>query len=103
MEHTKGPWEAHAGTSGWIEIIANHGDHIYENIANLSPRNACGVLELKPNHLANARLIVAAPDLLEAVKKSPCGCLFRPVAGKAERERIACQRCMAIAKAEEDK
>lgn len=68
MPHTHGPWEVHEGTSGWLEVIADHGDHIYENIANLSPRNTCGVLEKKANHAANALLIAAAPELLDALK-----------------------------------
>jgi hypothetical protein len=66
--HSKGRWEVHEGTSGWLEIIADHGDHIYENIANLSPRNTCGVLEKKANHIANAYLMAAAPDLLRALE-----------------------------------
>jgi hypothetical protein len=76
-------WEVHEGTSGWLEIIADHGDHIYESIATLDPRNTCGVLEKKANHVAHARLIAAAPELLAALKQMVASAHPHPTAHPA--------------------
>jgi hypothetical protein len=72
IEHTPGPWilqvysaetthEAH-------EVFANDPDGSYIGGVNLD----------NPSHVANGRLIAAAPDLLEAVKalsdRMGCGC-----------------------------
>lgn len=68
VKHTKGPWElqtldtAHNGYPGW------------KTFAIRSPQNVClavvGDVDHyhEPDHEANARLMQAAPDLLEALK-----------------------------------
>lgn len=59
MTHTKGPWTAVARTNAYIEIEApGQIGYMAKKVAMLS----------MPNHEANARLIAAAPDLLEALK-----------------------------------
>lgn len=57
--HTKGPWVAIARTNAYIDIEApeQHG-YSAKIIASIS----------LINHEANARLIAAAPDLLEALQ-----------------------------------
>ncbi len=57
MSHSKGPWEtAVNGNEEWDVCLSGGGDMV----ADLS---GCG-----PNQKANARLIAAAPELLEALK-----------------------------------
>lgn len=70
MEYTKGPWiidrdEAliHASESSRIDYIAMLGDEI--NDFGNSWDDPCMTDEVR----ANARLIAAAPDLLEALKE----------------------------------
>lgn len=57
-QHTPGPWVAIARTNAYIDIEApeEHG-YSAKNIASVSINN----------HKANAHLIAAAPDLLEAL------------------------------------
>jgi len=58
-KHTPGPWAAVARTNAYIEIEApNQPGYATKKVAMIS----------MPNHEANARLIAAAPDLLEALK-----------------------------------
>jgi hypothetical protein len=56
QEHTKGPWEYEAGEP--VSCVYTKVDGKCTDIAYLS----------LPNHAANARLIAAAPDLLEALE-----------------------------------
>lgn len=58
-QHTPGPWVAVARTNAHIEIEApNQLGYLAQKVASCS----------LTNHEANARLIAAAPDLLEALK-----------------------------------
>ena len=52
--HTKGPWKLSAGADGWASIWSDKS----EQIANILPP------------IANARLIAAAPELLEALENN---------------------------------
>lgn len=57
-QHTPGPWVAVARTNAYIEIEApNQPGYSAKKVATAS----------LTNHEANARLIAAAPDLLEAL------------------------------------
>lgn len=64
-QHTPGPWE-HLWTNKVVHVVPHKRDvERYENIATvLVPDGGHGV------KTANARLIAAAPELLEAVKIS---------------------------------
>lgn len=65
-KHTPGPWHAFMGTGKARATIQSAGGHV----ASCSMRNAsfykapCD----RPEMEANARLIAAAPDLLEALR-----------------------------------
>lgn len=96
VTHTPGPWKAiyegiENGESGKYWIMGGDG-------LNTVTRIDCGKSE--PAR-ANAQLIAAAPELLEAlkmIKNSVCRC-----DGKNEAtnfEGFICQTCQAIAKAE---
>ena len=86
--HTPGPWE-HLWTNKVVHVVPHKRDvERYENIATvLVPDGGHGV------KTANARLIAAAPELLEAVKLliHPKGVTFMEAVEKAKA---------AIAKAE---
>ncbi len=65
-KHTPGPWVAVARTNSHVEIEAP--DH-----AGYSAYSAKKIATLSANNFeANARLIAAAPDLLEALEKLAC-------------------------------
>jgi hypothetical protein len=66
-KHTPGPWVAVARTNAYIEIEApeQHG-YSAKKVASTS----------LTNHEANARLIAAAPDLLEALQAIANGTEF---------------------------
>jgi len=62
QKHTPGPWKAnlYLGGAYAIDRIAPNGDRL------ATVATVCGALETK----ANARLIAAAPDLLEACRNA---------------------------------
>lgn len=102
--HTPGPWEAKIDgtTEGELTIIANvDGEYFTESP---SPRVTFDVIavcedeygERLPNALANARLIAAAPDLLEALKQLH---LKAVIGTDAERHDALNAAWAAIAKA----
>ena len=99
-KHTPGPWEYFpAKDQDGDETISVRGDG--EFIATLDTVSInFGPFRLPKNGEANARLIAAAPDLLEACKESH----RRGVAGVAEHnggeKPDICWLCAAIAKAE---
>ena len=57
LKHTPGPWQAHHD-HGWLVVESDNGD-LYVKIEKGSA--AC-------KHMANARLIAAAPVLLQALR-----------------------------------
>lgn len=63
MKHTKGPWVAYENISefktGYVGVETDDGKRIYEREVYKSTYE---------NEFANAALIAAAPDLLEALK-----------------------------------
>lgn len=61
--HTKGPWEAHSGEVTTQQIAGRS----YRRIAVIQDY---GVGSLKEIDEANAQLIAAAPDLLEALEEA---------------------------------
>ena len=56
--HTKGPWKLDGGKQEWFSVRADH----YGVVCNI-PGYGIGARE------ANARLIAAAPELLEALEE----------------------------------
>jgi hypothetical protein len=65
-KHTPGPWKLRrAEHSLEHDFILHAGPHI---IAWSVPRSARGNTRKKSEHIANAKLIAAAPVLLEALK-----------------------------------
>ena len=68
MKHTKGPWEAHWSPNKEHWEIGNYSTY---NPHAFVPKRAheTGVRGLEPSETeANARLIAAAPELLEAAE-----------------------------------
>jgi len=57
-EHTKGPWDSVQGSTTGRTVIATASTKARRNVAHVGG----------PDREANARLIAAAPDLLEALK-----------------------------------
>ncbi len=103
MSHTPGPWHRNTATS---EIEDAHDESICDMGAML---NACGPAMAEwrpfPNHIANARLIIAAPELLEACKTMVANIeswLQTGVPADAQESEILYhQMVTAIAKAED--
>lgn len=66
MKHTKGPWSVDTDTG--LDVIATHKDaelyYIVDVVADYDKTNIEGVKQRK----ANARLIAAAPEMLEALE-----------------------------------
>lgn len=63
-KHTAGPWavtadENESETDGWLVVAA---DALFDTVANIEPQPTAG------EELANARLIAAAPEMLEACR-----------------------------------
>ncbi|KKM52182.1 hypothetical protein LCGC14_1555120 [marine sediment metagenome] len=63
-EHTPGPWTLSIRTEP--EGLLGPGIHIYRSDGNQATVVDTGAMDVWPLHEANARLIAAAPDLLEA-------------------------------------
>ena len=86
MKHSPGPWrtEWRRGYRVFVERI-NDDELDHDLIARVSGPEA------------NAALIAAAPDLLEALKAAPCTCQYKPY---THQYKFDCARCIAIAKAE---
>ena len=68
-QHTPGPWTIHADTDGWPLVMS--GGVAGRIVANVNPQS-CPDESSAPEFVempceANARLIAAAPELLEAV------------------------------------
>ena len=70
-KHTPGPWKAHLNVLG--AVIPGHiikmddPDEIHRPIASLWEG---GGIKGKPEQIANAHLIAASPELLEALKQA---------------------------------
>ena len=64
-KHTKGPWEVSDWNPQLVRSV-DGGKHIA--ILNDQERRPRGNKEPQPEPMANARLIAAAPELLEALK-----------------------------------
>lgn len=64
-EHTPGPWEAEVQPDGWFEITARKPDVKPPVDIAGSTSYSLQVEEMR----ANAHLLAAAPDLLEALKR----------------------------------
>lgn len=66
MTHTPGPWEIRRmAAGGQILIVPHYDEHDRRSVADVVP--VAG--EPKMDALANAKLIAAAPALLEALEK----------------------------------
>ena len=97
-QHTPGPWTIHADTDGWPLVMS--GGVAGRIVANVNPQS-CPDESSAPAFVAmpceaNARLIAAAPELLEALEASLALIdLVIPFEGEVTRTARA-----AIAKAE---
>lgn len=91
-QHTRGPWEIHKMDNGYGYQIISENPRTY--VIGSIAANGAGINGLMRKALPNARLISAAPDLLEALKT-----LLLPHMGD---QRIADEKAArtAIAKAE---
>ena len=90
-KHTPGPWGSDENNNVWANL--NGEDYL---IADCNPNTICS----KPGALRrsqNARVIAAAPDLLEALK----AIVSDAESGQCEMDIITLARA-AIAKAEQD-
>ena len=103
MKHTKGPWIA-ALALGLPRIISDRRTvcdlHIDEGIGALQGKDKKGAFknpDLREEIAANARLIAAAPELLEALKALLD---IAPIPSHIENLRIKDAAVKAITKAE---
>ena len=76
-QHTPGPWTIHADTDGWPLVMS--GGVAGRIVANVNPQS-CPDESSAPEFVempceANARLIAAAPELLEALQSVLENCL----------------------------
>ena len=96
-KHTPGPWKQSLPDECWI--IAADGTDIAETIGDYDDENVWPVME------ANARLIAAAPDLLEALKRimpyANTGASVQDVYTSEQPEFIAARAAIAKAEASE--
>lgn len=66
MEHTSGPWELGEKTKDWFKIYGKNKSNPLAEIKPINPKNREKFdFEIEA---ANAMLIAAAPDLLEALQ-----------------------------------
>ena len=112
-EHTKGPWEAVPARGyekrGWVEVVAHRNRPVV--VVDAFERHSCDESECPECHHGvritpeDARLIAAAPELLEALERVDqalsaylveCGPLMTP---GVDAEEIAKSARAAIAKA----
>lgn len=94
IEHTPGPWEA-KGVVVWAAPVQLIGGGTYHR--PISDCRVEGMVKGHENNEANARLIAAAPDLLEA-----CASVWLLLADTGDNKlRLIADECRAaIAKAE---
>jgi hypothetical protein len=93
-KHTPGPW--HAGSTTNPTAIGPITDNMGTGTALLP---VCHIADRTEKH-ANARLIAAAPDLLEALKSVLESVPFAAYRGDGELEEVEQKVKRAIAKAE---
>jgi len=78
-QHTPGPWYFDANTFDELDVI------VQNKYKTIIIADCCGLLNLSPplqEAIANARLIAAAPELLEALRKVVnMHCVKLPVPG----------------------
>ena len=68
-KHTPGPWRVAVGRQGMINVFSNEARSTVASCGNANPENS----EISGCNEANANLIAAAPELLEALKKAISG------------------------------
>ncbi len=91
-KYTPGPWK-HTGKSGdgKIQIVESVGNDSWKRCRAEIESDDCDY-EMA---IANTNLIAAAPDLVEALKATPCYCEDADDDGDA----VTCGRCAALRKA----
>ncbi|MCI0464522.1 MAG: hypothetical protein L0Z62_46925 [Gemmataceae bacterium] len=97
--HTPGPWRT--DTIGLDRIWVLDEEENY--LAEIVTEDECGFVVLQGQQEANARLMAAAPELLEACK-GICDLLYRDKngdervdLGQFEQASLACKRAIALA------
>jgi len=92
MSHTPGPWAYDADSH---EIFSTDEAHSAGRLASVRGNDSNGRFLAESERLANARLIAAAPDLLDAVEE-----LLIYLADWDDPDNETCQRARAaVAKA----
>lgn len=68
--HTPGPWffEMHPSTVGRPQVLSIQTRAKFDDLEDDDDPTLAGIYSLLPEDYANARLIAAAPDLLEALQ-----------------------------------
>ena len=100
MKHTPGPWFYLKGDEWSHSVVTHHGElpdgsQSYWTVASINKQR-------EPEHEANARLIAAAPELLEVVKQMQSAlsrCFGAHAADEGDRHRALAQARAVIAKA----
>ena len=81
MKHTPAPWALHRNGFSTIYVEAKIGNGMIQEVAACGPTN-----EGQEQQEANAKLIAAAPELLEALKElDECYCQVGNYLTKEER------------------
>jgi hypothetical protein len=102
MEHTPGPWEWSGGLSdSYYRLVAPNADYRERNVLEVVEGTVYSEYSSDSAYIdatpANARLIAAAPDLLDALEEF-CGGLFSYPPGSIGDEVLQKAKA-AIAKA----
>lgn len=101
QKHTPGPWSVSTYGSFATEVRSSTGRRIAATWVQSPPRSRKSALNQALLNEANAHLISAAPDLLEALKALKSASLHDDNIIRASGFRAACERAeAAIAKAE---
>lgn len=69
MKHTPGPWKVTTCMDYWVEPVNSDPAKQFVGIAHCGDINWPDYEKMQPEWEANARLIAASPDLLEALKE----------------------------------
>lgn len=84
-QHSRGPWFARIGAPGshpdvWEVVTDDRGEHTFDVVAHVSVRRFGTLEKMGAEEIAaNARVIAAAPDMLDALRGIVCASAMHPV------------------------